>query len=74
MKRFVRGMKKATHLLNEMKVTPTECLHQQLFLRKPYGRADGKPFVEACRKGEIQVVRELLAFDRYLVFDYDYIE
>ena len=57
-----------------MKISPEECLKENLFNRKAYSRPDGKRFIEACREGRVRDVETLLARDKYLVYDFDFAE
>ena len=48
-----------------------QLIKNQIFSKNPYQKAYSKELIEAVKTGNIPFIKELLNFNKYLVYDFD---
>lgn len=68
-----KELKAALFYINKLKLTPGELMTQNIFSSKPFQKKDSYELIQACKRGDDQKVKDLLKFNKYLVYDFDYV-
>lgn len=53
------------------RITPEEIMKYNIFPSKSYFREGSYTLIEACKKGKVEKIMDLLKWNKYLVYDFD---
>ncbi|CAD8176508.1 unnamed protein product [Paramecium pentaurelia] len=63
---------RAINKLKAMNIDPQYMIENKVFSKKPYQRKMSNEFIHAVKLNQMDRVNELLEYNRYLVFDFDF--
>ena len=46
-------------------------MDNKIMSKRPYEKKCSKEFIYACKNGDIETVKKLLKYNKYLVYDFD---
>lgn len=70
-KEIRKALKKALRYMAELKLTIPEIMNNQVFSKKPYQKEGSYDFIKATKNGNLNLMKKLLDFNKYLIFDFD---
>ena len=58
--------------MNQLGLSPDDLLSNKIISTKPFEKKFAKEFISAAKDGDVELVKQYLAQDKYLTFDFDY--